>query len=160
MEEKKYNRDDMLYRLDNWRRVYGDRRRQGVSITEICCRYARANINRRRETPEERAVREREELQYREPVLPPPDFRDANILQSVWMWLPEKIDEVPVKSIVKLMAFGTGKQYRCYLRSLGSKRMNRFTDFSLRVFFERICRYEQCMRDPVANDGRYKIKQS
>uniref|UniRef100_UPI0025964AD7 hypothetical protein n=1 Tax=uncultured Parasutterella sp. TaxID=1263098 RepID=UPI0025964AD7 len=93
MEEKKYNREDMLYRLSNWRRVYGDRRRQGVSITEICCRYARANIKRRRETPEEREEREREELQYREPVLLPPDFRDANILQSVWMWLPEKIDE-------------------------------------------------------------------
>ena len=59
MEEKKYNREDMLYRLSNWRRVYGDRRRQGVSITEICCRYARANIKRRRETPEERGERAR-----------------------------------------------------------------------------------------------------
>ena len=158
MEEKKYNRGDMLYRLSNWRRVYGDRRRQGVSITEICCRYARANIKRRRETPEEREAREREELQYREPVLPPPDFRDANILQSVWMWLPEKINEVPVKSIVKLLAFGTWKEYRNHLRSLGAKRMDRFIDFSLRVFFERICRYEQTITSPVANDDSFKAE--
>ncbi|MVX56779.1 hypothetical protein [Parasutterella muris] len=158
MEEKKYNREDMLYRLSNWRRVYGDRRRQGVSITEICCRYARANIKRRRETPEEREAREREELQYRDPVLPPPDFRDANVLQSVWMWLPEKINEVPVKSIVKLLAFGTWKEYRNHLRSLGAKRMDRFIDFSLRVFFERICRYEQKINSPVANDDSFKVE--
>ena len=142
MEEKKYNRADMLYRLSNWRRVYGDRRRQGVSSTEICCRYARANIKRKRETPEEREAREREELQYREPVLPPPDFRDANILQS----------------IVKLLAFGTWKEYRNHLRSLGAKRMDRFIDFSLRVFFERICRYEQKINSPVANDDSFKVE--
>lgn len=74
------------------------------------------------------------------------------------MWLPEKINEVPVKSIVKLMAFGTWKEYRNHLRSLGAKRMDRFINFSLRVFFERICRYEQKINSPVANDDSFKVE--
>ena len=158
MEEKKFNREDMLHRLDNWRRVYGDRRRQGVSITEICCRYARANIKRKRETPEEREAREREELQYREPVLPPPDFRDANILQSVWMWLPMRIDGVPVKEIIKILAFGNYREYKVIRRRFGEKLWNDYAERSLKRFYERIWDYEQKINLKASNDSKFSVK--
>lgn len=158
MEEKKY-REDMLYRLDNWRRVYGDRRRQGVSITEICCRYARANIKRRRETPEEREAREREELQYREPVLPPPDFRDANILQSVWMWLPDRIDGVPVKAIIKILAFGSYREYKATRRKFGNKLWSDYVERSLKRFYEKIWNYEQKINLVASNDSKFSVDQ-
>lgn len=155
MNEKCYNREDMLFRLNNWRRVYGDHRSQGISITEICCRYARENIRRSKETDEERREREREELENKRPIIPRPDFKDAHILQSVWISLPENESPVPVKAIIRLFTFGTRKEFKQYRRRFGSKMLFDYFDRSLRLFFYRVSDFERIISQPVANDENF-----
>ena len=89
-------REEMFRRLTNWRRVYGDNAAPAVSITEIACRYAREMMTRKSETPEEKAAREAEELMYREAPSPVKNYRDANILASVWSSMPPTVSGIGV----------------------------------------------------------------
>ena len=94
-------------RLANWRRVYGDKPVRWRSPTDVACRYAQCYFERAPETEEEKYWREVTELKGRDPLLPAPDYSDAELLQRAWMSLPEKIDSLPVKRAVKVFVFGT-----------------------------------------------------
>lgn len=56
------------------------------------------------------------ELKTRDPLLPAPDYSDAELLQRAWMSLPEKIDSLPVKRAVKVFVFGSNREYEHYCR--------------------------------------------
>lgn len=77
-------------RLANWRRVYGDKPVRWRSPTDTFCRYAKCYFERAPETDEEKFWREVTELKTRDPLLPAPDYSDAELLQRAWMSLPEK----------------------------------------------------------------------
>lgn len=103
-------------RLANWRRVYGDKPVRWRSPTDTFCRYAKCYFERAPETEEEKFWREVTELKGRDPLLPAPDYSDAELLQRAWMSLPEKIDSLPVKRAVKTFVFGSNREYEHYCR--------------------------------------------
>lgn len=87
-----------LERLSNWRRVYGDRQVYRRSSTFDICQYLRAYADRQPETEEEKYWREADELRYREPQQPSPDYKDADFLQTVWARMPEMIRARTIKA--------------------------------------------------------------
>ena len=103
-------------RLANCRRVYCYNRGRWRSPTDVACRYAKCYFERAPETEEEKFWREVTELKCRDPLLPAPDYSDAELLQRAWMSLPEKIDSLPVKRAVKVFVFGTNREYEHYCR--------------------------------------------
>lgn len=148
-------RDEMFRRLTNWRRVYGDNAAPAVSITEIACRYAREMMNRKSETPEEQAAREAEELMYREAPAPEKNYRDANILQSVWSSMPPTISNVGAKEIIKTLTFGGRPQLNRLRRQYGPTSFSRAIELSLTIFFRMVEDYERSISRPPANDDVY-----
>lgn len=130
-----------LVRLDNWRRVYGDKRTHWTSPTYTACKYAEAMCNRLPETEEQRLQREKEELEYREPVPPSPDYKDAELLQDVWATMPDYIEYVPVKKNIKVFVFGTPRELERVLRKSRVDGTREFLDWrekNLKAFFERV----------------------
>lgn len=103
-------------RLVNWRRVYGDKPVRWRSPTDTACRYAQSFFNRAPETEEEKFWREAAELRTRDPLLPAPDYPDAELLQQAWMSLPDRVDGMSVKRAVKTFVFGTNREYEHYCR--------------------------------------------
>ena len=94
-------------RLANWRRVYGDKPVRWRSPTDTFCRYAKCYFERAPETEEEKYWREVTELKGRDPLLPAPDYSDAELLQRAWMSLPERVDGTKVKRHIRVFVFGT-----------------------------------------------------
>lgn len=103
-------------RLANWRRVYGDKPVRWRSPTDTFCRYAKCYFERAPETDEEKFWREVTELKGRDPLLPAPDYSDAELLQRTWMSLPDRIDGMPVKHNVKVFVFGSLRDYERLMR--------------------------------------------
>lgn len=103
-------------RLANWRRVYGDKPVRWRSPTDTFCRYAKCYFERAPETEEEKFWREVTELKGRDPLLPTPDYSDAELLQRAWMSLPDRIDGMPVKHNVKVFVFGSPRDYERLMR--------------------------------------------
>ena len=89
-------------RLANWRRVYGDKPVRWRSPTDTFCRYAKCYFERAPETEEEKFWREVTELKGRDPLLPAPDYSDAELLQRAWMSLPERVDGTKVKRHIRV----------------------------------------------------------
>ena len=56
------------------------------------------------------------ELKGRDPLLPAPDYSDAELLQRTWMSLPDRIDGMPVKHNVKVFVFGSPRDYERLMR--------------------------------------------
>ncbi len=148
-------REEMFRRLTNWRRVYGDNAAPAVSITEIACRYARATIKRKSETPEEKATREAEELMYREAPSPAKNYRDANILASVWSSMPPTVSGIGVKEIIKAITFGSRTQLNRLRRQYGPRSFSNAIESSLTIFFRMVEDYERSISLPPANDDRF-----
>lgn len=129
-----------LVRLDNWRRVYGDKRTHWTSPTYTACKYAEAMCDRLHETEEEREKREKEELEYREPVPPSPDYKDAELLQDVWAMMPDFIEYVPVKKNIKVFVFGTPRELEKRRQKAGAYTAEGFVTWRnqfIKLFFER-----------------------
>lgn len=103
-------------RLVNWRRVYGDKPVRWRSPTDTACRYAQSFFNRAPETEEEKFWREAAELRTRDPLLPAPDYPDAELLQRAWISLPDKVNGTKVKRHVRVFVFGTRREYERLLR--------------------------------------------
>ena len=148
-------REEMFRRLTNWRRVYGDNAAPAVSITEIACRYARATIKRKSETPEEQSAREEEELMYRDPPNPAPNYRDANILQSVWSSMAPTIAGVSVKSIIKTITFGDGRAVKRLRCDYGRKAFYPAVEKAINIFFLLVEDYERSISRPPSNDETF-----
>lgn len=148
-------RDEMFRRLTNWRRVYGDNAAPAVSITEIACRYAREMMTRKTETPEEQAAREAEELRYREEPSPAKNYRDANILASVWSSMPPTVSGIGVKEIIKAITFGSRTQLNRLRRQYGPRSFSNAIESSLTIFFRMVEDYERSISRPPANDDRF-----
>lgn len=111
--------DTVFYdRLNNWRRVYGDKPTRCISPTYVFCRYAQAYFDRLPETEEERYWRELSESSNREKTMPAPDYEDAKHLNDIWCSLPDKINGLPVKKVVKLFVFGRNWEYERLCRKL------------------------------------------
>lgn len=109
--------DEAFYlRLENWRRVYGDKSSRMVSPTYIFCRYAKAYFKRANETDEEKYWRELNEIKARDPIQPAPDYADAERLNEAWKALPDTIDGMPVKRCVKVFVFGSLREYEHFCR--------------------------------------------
>ena len=56
------------------------------------------------------------ELKTRDPLLPAPDYSDAELLQRAWMSLPERVDGTKVKRHIRVFVFGTRREYERLLR--------------------------------------------
>lgn len=148
-------REEMFRRLTNWRRVYGDNAAPAVSITEIACRHAREMMTRKSETPEEQAAREAEELRYREEPTPAKNYRDANILASVWSSMPPTVSGIGVKEIIKTITFGSRTQLNRLRRQYGPRSFSNAIESSLTIFFRMVEDYERSISRPPANDDVY-----
>lgn len=103
-------------RLANWRRVYGDKPVRWRSPTDVACRYAQCYFERAPETEEEKFWREVTELKGRDPLLPAPDYSDAELLQRAWMSLPDRVAGTKVKRHIRVFVFGTRREYERLLR--------------------------------------------
>lgn len=142
--------DEAFYlRLENWRRVYGDKSSRMVSPTYIFCRYAKAYFNRAKENEEERRQREEDELLYRSPLQPAPDYGDAELLQTTWSRMPDWIEGVPAKKNIKIFVFGTARQFDNLVRKAGipSSRYLQWRNQFIRMFFERVEREEDLRKE-------------
>lgn len=156
--------DEAFYkRLDNWRRAYGDRRTNSVSITYVFCQYLKATIDRLPETEEDRISREKKELAYKDDpaLLPAIDQKDADFINSVWQKMPDHIEYFPVKKAIKILVFGTYWDYEKFRRTkrISNKEELHWREFFLRKFKERIETEENITRqlkylsynDPIDN---------
>lgn len=135
------NESQLLSRLTNWRRVYGDRPGKWVSPTFVFCRYAQTYFDRMKETDEEREKREAQELMYREPLQPAPDYADAELLQEVWAKMPDWIEGVPAKKNIKVFTFGTDRELEKRAFKAGVRKGEDFVRWRnqfIRMFFERV----------------------
>lgn len=143
------NESQLLSRLANWRRVYGDKLGRTVSPTYTFCRYAEAFIDRMKETEEEKRQREEDELRYREPLQPAPDYDDAELLQDVWSRMPDWIEGIPVKKNIKIFVFGTVRQLDNLVRKAGtpSSEYLKWRNQFIRMFFERVEREEELRKE-------------
>lgn len=139
--------ESFLERLSNWRRVYGDRQVYRRSSTFDICQYLRAYADRQPETDEEKYWREADELRYREPQQPSPDYKDADFLQTVWARMPEMIEYVPVKKNIKIFVFGTEYDYIALKRRARIRRDQEksWREFCIESFQKRVY-YEQDIR--------------
>ncbi|WP_281523935.1 hypothetical protein [Turicimonas muris] len=144
------NESQLLSRLANWRRVYGDKLGRTVSPTYTFCRYAEAFIDRMKETEEEKRQREEDELRYREPLQPAPDYDDAELLQEVWSRMPDWIEGTPAKKNIKIFVFGTARELEKRAYKAGASRGEdfvRWRDEFIRIFFERVEREEELRKE-------------
>lgn len=144
------NESQLLSRLANWRRVYGDKLGRTVSPTYIFCRYAEAFIDRMKETEEEKRQREEDELRYRELHQPAPDYDDAELLQDVWSRMPDWIEGTPAKKNIKIFVFGTARELekRAYkARASRGEDFVRWRNEFIRIFFERVEREEELRKE-------------
>lgn len=144
------NESQLLSRLANWRRVYGDKLGRAVSPTYIFCRYAEAFIERLEETEEEKRQREEDELRYREPLRPAPDYDDAELLQDVWSRMPDWIEGIPIKKNIKIFVFGTARELEKRAYKAGANRGEDFVRWRnefIRMFFERVEKEEELRKE-------------
>ncbi|WP_282163933.1 hypothetical protein [Turicimonas muris] len=144
------NESQLLSRLANWRRVYGDKSGRMISPTYVFCRYAEAFIDRMKETEEEKRQREEDELRYRELPQPAPDYDDAELLQEVWSRVPDWIEGIPVKKNIKIFVFGTARELEKRAYKAGASRGEdfvRWRDEFIRIFFERVEREEELRKE-------------
>lgn len=144
------NESQLLSRLANWRRVYGDKLGRTVSPTYTFCRYAEAFIDRMKETEEEKRQREEDELRYRELPQPAPDYDDAELLQEVWSRMPDWIEGTPAKKNIKIFVFGTARELEKRAYKTGASRGEdfvRWRDEFIRIFFERVEREEELRKE-------------
>ena len=142
--------EEMFYwRLANWRRVYGDRPSRWISPTDAFCRYAKTYFDRAKESEEERREREEDELLYRGPLRPAPDYGDAELLQTTWSRMPDWIEGVPAKKNIKIFVFGTARQFDNLVRKAGipSSRYLQWRNQFIRIFFERVQREEELKKE-------------
>lgn len=131
---------EYIDRLQNWRRAYGDKSVLSVSITYVFCKYLEETTERLKETEEERKQREDDDLAYCEAPLPPIDYEDADLLQDVWRAMPDFIEYMPVKKFIKVLTFGTTRDYDNMRKR---SRVNpvheaEWRDRQLKLFFDRV----------------------
>lgn len=131
-----------IARLVNWFRAYRDKPIQNVSITFIFCRYCLETMKRAKETDGERRKREEREIEEKRlrSQFPPPDYKDARILQQAWEQLPLRHGAIPLKSLVKTMVFGNadeGKKLRNHYR-INKEMSYQMTRTVFKLFFEKV----------------------
>lgn len=107
-------------------------------------------MTRKSETPEEQAAREAEELRYREEPSPAKNYRDANILASVWSSMPPTVSGIGVKEIIKTITFGNRTQLNRLRRQYGPRSFSNAIESSLTIFFRMVEDYERSISLPPA----------
>lgn len=140
MSEQEAELEDFLLRLNNWRRVFSDRTNSYKSPTLVFIEYAKAHMQRKRETDSQKYWREMEELKAIDDALPPPDVQDANLLNEVWSKMPDRYEQIPIKKAIKTYTFGSWREFSA-LRKSQRVRKSEERDWLLRIlryFFERV----------------------
>ena len=144
MSEQEAELEAFLLRLNNWRRVFCDRTNSYKSPTLAFIEYAKAHMQRKRETDSQKYWREMEELKAIDDALPPPDVQDANLLNEVWSRMPDLYEQVPVKKVIKTYTFGSWREFELLRYRLGIHRSEEksWVQSCIRLFFARVRREE------------------
>ena len=144
MSEQEAELEAFLLRLNNWRRVFSDRTNSYKSPTLVFIEYAKAHMQRKRETDSQKYWREMEELKAIDDALPPPDVQDANLLNEVWSSMPDLYEQVPVKKVIKTYTFGSWREFEQLRYRLGIHRSEEkaWVQSCIRLFFVRVRREE------------------